>query len=102
MGGATQRVFVEIWTNYDHTLEWHALWSDAGPAGWVGCWLVNCHEPKTGQQKGQLYITKTINFAHLVILFIMTAEGDKDQVFISRSWKNLKKKLQMFLMNIEI
>ena len=30
-------------------------WSDAGPAGRVRCWLVQCREPKTGQQKVQLY-----------------------------------------------
>ena len=28
---------------------------EAGPAGRVRCWLVHCMEPKTGQQKVQLY-----------------------------------------------
>ena len=31
------------------------LWSDARPAGRVRCWQIQCREPKTGQQKVQLY-----------------------------------------------
>ena len=45
-------------------------WSDAGPAGRVRYWLVQCREPKTGQQKVLNVITKTIHFALLGILFI--------------------------------
>ena len=29
--------------------------SDAGPAGRVRCWQVQCREPKTGQHKFKLY-----------------------------------------------
>ena len=42
---------------------------DAGPAGRVRCWQVQCQEPKRGHQKVQLS-SKMEHFAHLGMLFI--------------------------------
>ena len=44
--------------------------SDAGPAGRVRCWQVQCREPKKQDSKMFISITKMIHFAYLGILFI--------------------------------